>query len=115
MVATQAWQTRCAVDKGLNGTADAGDVTTPSGQSAWVDTPLSGDSVADNANKGVYDFTGMGFSVACPLHVLTVSLWSGKEMTVHFESLCDPLGWLKAIVIGFAIFWAAKITVGGTG
>jgi hypothetical protein len=115
MVAMQSWQTRCALDKGLNGTSSPGDVTTPSGQSAWVATPSSGDATADNANKGIYDVSGMGFSTACPLHDLLVPLWAGKEMTIPFGGICDLLGWLKAIVIGFGIYWAGKITVGGTG
>jgi hypothetical protein len=118
MVAMQAWQTRCSVDKGLNGTGDAGDVTTPSGKSVWVSTPSSGDTTADNANQGIYDMGGMGFASTCPLHDLTVPisapLVGERTFVVPFALGCAPGGWLKAIIIGFALFYAAKITVGGT-
>lgn len=118
MVATQAWQTRCAtnqVHKDLagDGSASPGDPTAPSGQSAWVDTPTSGDATADAANKGVYDMGGMGFASACPMKDLEVPIWWSQTVAIHFSQVCPVGGWIKAIVIGFALFGAVTITAGG--
>ena len=132
MVATQAWQTRCQtekVSKGVDalgksvdkvvgvvtGTGDPGDITTPSGQSAWTATPSSGDAVADAANKGNYDGTGMGFSSTCPMRDLEVPLWGGNTFVVPISRGCPIGAWIKALVIAFALFAAAKITSGANG
>lgn len=121
MVATQAWQTRCAVDgmtakldKSLNGTGDAGDITTPSGTKAWVDSPKSPDAIAENANHGLYDSSGMGFTSTCPMHDVVVPLFNGKSFTVKFSEGCQWGDLIRLIVIAFGLYWAAKITAGGT-
>lgn len=117
MVAMQAWQTRCAtekVHKDLSGDGTSpGDISTPSGTSPWVDVPASGDGVADAANKGNYDMSGMGFSTSCPMHDLQVPLPGGRSFAIAFSKGCDVGGWIRALVIAFALFAAAKITVGG--
>lgn len=118
MVARQAWETRCAAEKvhkdlAGDGTASPGDITAPSGKSIWVDTPASGDASADAANKGNYDMSGMGLSTVCPMHDLDVPLWDGRSFSIGFSKGCDVGVWIRVLVIAFALFAAAKITVGG--
>lgn len=116
MVAQQTWQTRCAtvqVHKDLAGTGSPTvDPTVPSGQSVWVDTPGSGDATADAANRGTYDMGGMGFASTCPMHDLDIPL-PGGSFAIPVSKGCVIGGWIKAIVIAFALFAAAKITAGG--
>jgi hypothetical protein len=81
----------------------------------WQDGQSTGDPVADAANQGNYDQSGLGFSTACPMVDLTVPLPLGKSLTVPFSSGCKYGDWIRAIVIAFALFAAAKITGGGTG
>lgn len=82
---------------------------------AWQSTTGTGNATADAANAGNYDATGMGFSTTCPLHDLAVPLWDGKTLTIAMSKGCEVGDWLRAIVIAFALFAAAKITAGGTG
>jgi hypothetical protein len=115
MVAMQQWQGRCAMEKALNGTSSPGDITVPSGSSAWQGTVIAGDPIAASASKGNFDQSGMGFSSTCPMHDLLVPLWQGSALTIPFSKGCPVGEWIRAIVIAFSLLAAAKITVGSNG
>lgn len=113
-IARTQWATTCQVHKDLAGTGPAPSVSSlGSGPSeAWVDTSAgTGDATADNANKGIYDESGFGYSRECPLHDMTVE-FQGRSIVIPFSVGCTPLGWLGYLVVGFALFSAAKITMG---
>lgn len=114
------WATTCQVHKDLAGTdtppteAALADGSKYNQASLWPDRPASGDPLADAANAGNYDQTGFagGSAGTCPMHDMAVPLWGGKTFNVPFSKGCTPLGWLRYLVIGFALFAAAKITMG---
>lgn len=113
------WSTVCLVHKDLAGTSPApsGSTLGSSGAydqgSLWV-TPTTGNTVGDQANAGNYDQSGFGYSVQCPMKDLTVPLGS-YSFAVPFSEGCVIGPWLRAIVIAFALYAAAKITAGGVG
>lgn len=123
-IARQEWTAMCQA----KGDADAskqsvtklfGDGTnppeTPPMQGAdglWVPTPAGTGDVGDAANNGSYDTTGLGFGNTCPLHDLEVPI-PGGSFSIPFGKGCDFGGWLRAIILAFATFAAAKITAGG--
>jgi hypothetical protein len=117
-IARTQWATTCQVHKDLAGTSPAPSSTsvlTHTSADVWSDGVSSGDPVADAANQGNYDEGGLGFATACPLHDLQVSLPGGRSFAVPFGKGCEFGGWLRAIILAFATFAAAKITAGGTG
>lgn len=87
--------------------------TTHTPADVWTDGTHTGDPLADAANQGNYDSSGLGFATQCPLVDLTVPLWEGREVTVPFAKACVVGQWISAIVLAFAAFAAAKITAGG--
>jgi hypothetical protein len=115
------WATTCQVHKDL-----AGDTAPPrtaaqlaSGSpynqaSLWPDAAPSNNPVADAANAGNYDQSGFagGGAGECPMHDIAVPLWAGKTFDLPLSKGCTPLGWLRYLVIGFALFQAAKVTMG---
>lgn len=111
------WATTCQVHKDLAGTTAPPSLTEGQHSAAdvWSDGTATGDSVADAANAGSYDVSGMGFSSACPLHDMVVPLPGGRSFPIKFSAGCEVGGWLKAIIIAFALFAAARITGGGVG
>jgi hypothetical protein len=123
-VARQTWTSGCAAKAGLDQLHKdvAGDGPAPSltdGQhtssDVWSDGTATGDAIGDAANAGNYDTSGMGFSTTCPLHDMDVPLPGGRSFAIKFSAGCEVGGWLKAIIIAFALFAAARITAGGVG
>jgi len=118
--ATTQWATTCKIHTDLAGTGPAPSGTslaTGSGYnqaSVWP-TQTPGNTPGDAANTGVYDSTGFGIGTTCPMTDMTVPLWGGRSMTLPFAELCTPLSWLGYLVLAFAYFSAAKITMGGIG
>lgn len=113
------WATTCQVHTDLAGTSPAPSASTlaSSGaydQSSLWTTPVTGNTVGDQANAGNYDQSGFGYGVQCPMKDLTVPLGS-YSFAVPFSEGCVIGPWLRAIVIGFALYAAAKITAGGVG
>lgn len=127
-IGRQEWRTMCANQKGFTDLKDAVDQfmagePPPEGDGAptlgdvWQDGAAggsgTGDPLADAANAGSYDFTGLGFATTCPLHDMTIDMPGGRSFVIKFSDGCDLGGWLRAIIIAFAVFAAAKITTGG--
>lgn len=120
-ISRQQWLTMCSAKasadqahKDLVGDGSSPSInTTHSASDVWTDGTHTGDPVADAANQGSYDSTGLGFATQCPLVDLTVPLWEGREVTVPFSKGCVVGQWISAIVLAFAAFAAAKITAGG--
>lgn len=111
-IARTQWATTCQIHKDLAGTGPAPSVTSGVAGDVWVDGSAgTGDAVADNANKGIYDQSGFGGSRACPLNDMTVT-FQGQSIAVPFSRGCEPLNWLSYLVVGFALFSASKITMG---
>jgi hypothetical protein len=119
-VARTQWSTTCQVHTDLAGSGPA-----PSGtslgagsgynqNSLWV-APSPGGTAGDNANLGNYDATGFGIGTTCPLVDQPVALWGGQSFTIPLQRLCTPLSWLGYLVLAFAYYSAAKITMGGIG
>jgi hypothetical protein len=111
------WATTCQLHKDLAGTTPAPSLTAGAHTSAdvWSDGTNTGDAVADAANAGNYDASGMGFASTCPLTDMVVPLPGGRSFPIKFSAGCELGGWLRAIIIAFALFAAAKITAGGVG
>ncbi len=111
------WATTCQVHKDLAGTTAPPSLTDGAHTAAdvWSDGTSTGNSTADAANAGNYDLSGMGFATACPLHDMQVPLPGGRSFAIKFSAGCEVGGWLKAIIIAFALFAAARITAGGVG
>lgn len=109
------WATTCQVHKDVAGTTAPPSLTEGQHSAAdvWTDGTATGNSVADAANAGNYDAGGMGFSSTCPLHDMVVPLPGGRSFPIKFSAGCEVGGWLKAIIIAFALFAAARITAGG--
>ncbi len=123
-VARQTWKSGCdakagldQVHKDLTGDGTTPDLTAGAHTSAdvWSDGTNTGNAVADAANAGNYDASGLGFSTTCPLHDMVVPLPLGASFPIKFSAGCVVGGWIKAIVIAFALFAAARITAGGVG
>jgi hypothetical protein len=83
------------------------------GDASSTDAPSSGDSVADNANKGLYNQTGMGFATTCPLKDLDLPIMGDVKVHIPFSGGCPVGAWIRGLVIAMALFAAAKITAGG--
>ena len=81
---------------------------------AWVSTaPSSGNATADNANNGIYDTSGFGYATQCPMQDLTVPFGNG-EFIVPFSKGCVIGPWIAGIIQAFALFTAARITMGSS-
>ena len=114
MIATQQWRERCQ----LAGTFGDGKTAPPEGThptsaDVWQDGQPSGNATADAANAGHYDGAGMGFATTCPMEDKTIDLWGGKTLTIAFSKGCFVGDWIGFIVLAFATFAAARITMGG--
>ena len=114
MIATQQWRERCQ----LAGTFGDGKTVPPEGTpptlaDVWQDGQPSGNATADAANAGHYDGAGMGFATTCPMEDKTIDLWGGKTLTIAFSKGCFVGDWIGFIVLAFATFAAARITMGG--
>lgn len=93
----------------------AADQTKYSQSSVWSQPDTSQDgTVGGQANSGVYDQSGFGFGTSCPLQDLNVPFFSGS-FAIPLSEGCVIGPWLRAIIIGFALFSAAVITAGGRG
>ncbi|MHA6203490.1 virulence factor TspB C-terminal domain-related protein [Dyella soli] len=127
-IAQEQWNTMCSAKKSADdlykslagdGTgpqgADPTPTQSPNSSMAWQSGTSTGNSSADAANQGNYDMAGLGFSSACPLHDMSVPLPGGRAFDIKFSNGCELGGWLRAIIIAFALFAAAKITAGGVG
>lgn len=125
-IARETWRNRCSAKTSADQARKdlVGDGTppgdapalgrSPSADGVWSDTASTGDSIADAANRGEYDQSGLGFASTCPLHDMSVSLPGGRSFAIQFGKGCELGGWLRAIVIAFAFFAAARITAGGS-
>ena len=116
-IARTQWATTCQVHNDLAGTGPAPSLSSLGaglGQGdVWApDSGGSDGSEAGEANEGRYNESGFGAPQSCPLHDLDVPLWDGMSFTVPFEQGCTPLGWIRYLVLAFALFWAARITMG---
>jgi len=111
------WATTCQVHKDLAGMTAPPSLTDGQHTSSdvWSDGTATGDAVGDAANAGNYDTSGMGFSTTCPLHDMDVPLPGGRSFAIKFSAGCEVGGWIKAMVLAFALFAAARITAGGVG
>ncbi|MBT2119860.1 virulence factor TspB C-terminal domain-related protein [Dyella sp. LX-1] len=126
-IARETWRNRCSAKqsadqahKDLTGDGPPTDFDQLKGKygqgDVWSDADTSQDgTVGGQANNGVYDQSGFGFSRACPLHDLAVDMGGLGSFSIRLENLCVVGGWLRALVIGFALFAAACITAGGRG
>lgn len=123
-IARETWNAGCKSKKGLDqlhtdvaGTTPAPSLTDGGHTSAdvWSDGTSTGNAIADAANAGSYDESGLGFATACPLHDMDVHLWDGKSFPIKFSDGCRVGAWIRALVIAFAFFAAARITMGGVG
>lgn len=93
----------------------ASDSTKYNQSNVWSQPDTSQDgTVGGQANKGVYDQSGFGFNTTCPLTDLNVPFFSGS-FAIPLSEGCVIGPWLRAIIIGFALFSAAVITAGGRG
>ena len=82
----------------------------------WSDADTSQDgTVGGQANAGIYDQSGFGFGTTCPLRDMSISLGSRGTFVIPLADKCMVGDWLRALVIGFALFGAAIITAGGKG
>lgn len=122
-VVSQTWMARCQSHKDLDqlhkDLTDTGDFEKPGPVSqgdVWTDGSAgTGNAIADNALQGHFDESGLGFSTQCPLHDLTVELPGGHSFVIPFTDGCQFGDWIRAVVIAFALFSAAKIVTGGRG
>jgi hypothetical protein len=126
-IARQQWTAMCQakgdaaqLHKDLAGNGPPSDLDalkTKYGQGdVWSDADTSQDgTVGGQANNGVYDQSGFGFGTACPLKDISVSLGSHGTFVIPLQDKCVVGDWLRALVIGFALFGAAVITAGGRG
>ncbi|MHB1271515.1 MAG: virulence factor TspB C-terminal domain-related protein [Rhodanobacter sp.] len=111
------WATTCQVHADLAGTSPAPSATSLANDGAYDTNSLwptqaTGATLGDAANAGNYDTTGLGGGTQCPMVDTSIPLWNGQSFTIPFGKLCTPGGWLAALVLGFAYFFAAKITAG---
>lgn len=126
-IARQEWYAMCSakasadsLDKHIagdgNGPSTFATDSTKYGQGdVWSQPDTSQDgTVGGQANKGVYDQSGFGFNTTCPLTDLNVPFFSGS-FAIPLSEGCVIGPWLRAIIIGFALFSAAVITAGGRG
>lgn len=76
----------------------------------WVqpDTSLNG-TTGGQANQGVYDQSGFGFSRTCPLQDIQ---FTSIPFVAKFSAGCDVLEGVGLVLVGFALFIAACITRG---
>ena len=107
------WGTTCQLHTDLTGDGKPTDLDalkTKYGQNdAWIDRP-TGNTVGDQANSGTYDRSGFGYGTTCPMIDLNVPLMGGPGFNIPFSSMCFVGGWIRSMVIGFALFFAARIT-----
>lgn len=113
-IARTQWATTCQVHKDLAGTGPAPAGTVFGQGDVWVSGSGSDSSIGGQANQGIYNEVGFGAPSACPLVDKVVPLWGSSSFTIPFSVGCTPLGWLRYLVIGFALFAAAKITMGAS-
>lgn len=113
-IARTQWATTCQVHKDLAGTGPAPAGTVFGKGDVWVSGSGSDTSVGGQANQGIYNEVGFGAPSACPLVDKVVPLWGSSSFTIPFSVGCTPLGWLRYLIIGFALFAAAKITMGAS-
>jgi hypothetical protein len=123
-VGKQSWQAMCQAkasadllhsDSAGDGKGPPGDEPMHTSADVWSDTTGTLDPIANAANAGNYDMSGMGFSTTCPLTDMDVPMPFGQHFSIKFSAGCELGGWLRAIIIAFALFAAAKITAGGNG
>lgn len=121
-IARQQWLERCDANKRLDqvhtdlsgdGSQSSAINTLHSSADVFTDGTTTGDPVADAANQGNYDASGLGFSTQCPLTDLDVPIWNGGQFVVPLSKACVVGEWIQAIVLAFAAFAAAKITAKG--
>lgn len=124
-VAQEAWQTSCNVTiqttafAGSNPTAQpstfASDQTLHTQSEIWPaasSSATSGNSEGAQANQGSYNTQGLGFSTQCPINDLTLT---SVGLTIPLATKgCGLLAGLANVMVGLALFAAAKITAGGT-
>lgn len=123
-IALQEWRTMCSAKtasdqahKDIAGTGPAPSLSSLGagrGQDdVWSDS-LAGDpsGIAGAANAGTYNTAGFGAPQSCPLHDQVIPLWGGKTLTLPLQQGCQPLGYLRYLIIAFALFRATKITMG---
>lgn len=124
-VAQEAWFTQCNVS--IQTTAMVGsnptqqpptfqsDSTKYSQSDVWQQSDTSQSStVGGQANNGTYDSSGFGYGTTCPLTDISVPFF-GSSFAVPLSVGCVIGPWLRALIIGFALYSAAKITAGGNG
>lgn len=119
-IGRQSWAQQCQLHKDLagdgNGPQDFDALKTKYSQSdVWSDpdTSQSG-TVGGQANAGNYDQSGFGLNRSCPLKDLTVP-FGNDSFSIALSAGCVIGPWLRAVIIGFALFSAAVITAGGRG
>jgi len=116
-VARTQWATTCQLHTDLSGTQPAPSSTTLASGGAYNQASLwptqtPGNTTGDAANQGNYDTSGFGFGTTCPMQDQPIPLWGGQTFTLPLTQLCGPASWLSYLVLGFAYFYAAKITAG---
>lgn len=108
--------TTCQVHKDITGngppaTLEA-DKTKYSQGDVWDDTAPVGDGgQGDAANAGNYNQTGFGYADTCPMEDLPVQIM-GRTLVIPMHKGCDVLGYLRFIILAFALYKAIKITAG---
>jgi hypothetical protein len=111
-IARTQWSTTCQVHRDLAGTSAPVPTSPPTQSSVWQNGTVTGDSEADAANQGNYNTSGFGYSQQCPLKDISFA-FGGNTITIPMQDKCWIGVWLRALVLAFAAFAAAKITVGG--
>lgn len=114
------WATTCQVHKDLAGTGVPSDLdslkTQYSQSDAWSSVDTSQDStVGGQANQGVYDQSGLGWSRSCPLTDWHIDMGIVGSFDVPLADKCYVGDWIRDLVIGMGLFVAAIITAGGKG
>lgn len=116
----QEWISMCVqqgymVGNGQQPPTFSADQSKYSQNDVWQQPSAGGNTVGDAANNGSYDSSGFGYGTACPLQDLSVPFINGQTITMPFSEGCVVGPWIRALVIGLALFSAAVITAGGRG
>lgn len=117
----QEWRTMCSAHTDMQGVIGDGkgpptfasDSTKYSQSDVWQQQS-TGNTTGDAANNGNYDSSGFGYGTTCPLQDLNIP-FQNSSFVVPLSEGCVIGPWLRAVIIGFALFSAAVITAGGRG
>lgn len=120
-VAEEQWRTMCALNTQTTALVGSDPTKQPPtfaadsskyGQSDVWQAAGTGGTVGDQANAGVYDESGFGYSTECPFKDQTFDVLGGS-FVIPFSQGCAIGTTVYWLVVGGALFSAAVITAGG--